>query len=321
MSAPTPIRFDRTTGALDGANPWERFAALLLIGGSKISSLFSHMGYNACANLLRRTLPRRDMMMALGPDATFVFPYGDGYWSKFLNRSFRYEPELEFFLRNARDIDYTLLDCGANYGYFSVLVTSAPFGSRASIAIEPSSANFAALTKTVAANGNRFRTLRCAIGDARGTARLSGSKHEAFSIAGGDTAEGEEVPVLALDNLIDDGLVAADGKFVIKLDVEGVEVEAIRGAARLLKGDSIVVCEEHGGDRNHTVSRYILAETPLKLAVYDPAVGRFEMLNDVSPLDRIKTASHVGYNVFATASPFWLDFLARLNTPAAQRLQ
>ena len=68
--------------------------------------------------------------------------------------------------------------------------------------------------------------MKCAIGAARGTARLSGTKHEAFSIAG-DQSGGEEVPVIALNNLIDDGKVAAGGKFLIKLDVEGVEIEAI----------------------------------------------------------------------------------------------
>ena len=36
-------------------------AALALSTGSKVSSTFSHRGYNACANLLRRTLPVRDI--------------------------------------------------------------------------------------------------------------------------------------------------------------------------------------------------------------------------------------------------------------------
>ena len=60
------------------------------------------------------------------------------------------------------------------------------------------------------------------------------------------------------------------GKYLIKLDVEGVEVEAIKGGTRLLQGDSMLLCEEHGNDPSHTVSRYILEQTPLKLMVYDP---------------------------------------------------
>jgi len=214
------------------------------------------------------------------------------------------------------DVDYTLLDCGANYGYWSVLVSSKPFGSHKAIAIEPSGQNFPKLANNARINGNRFEVMKCAIGAARGTARLSGTKHEAFSIAGSQT-DGEEVPVIALDNLIDDGKVTASGKFLIKLDVEGVEIEAMKGGTRLMQGDSVLLCEEHGNDPGHTVSRYILEQTPLKLIVYDPRSNRLETVTDLSILDRIKVSSHVGYNVFGTASAFWLDRINALNAKAA----
>lgn len=321
MIAQPPIQFDRSSGVLEGANPWERLAALALVAGSKVSSLFSHRGYNSCANLLRKTLPERDIAIKLNPDAVFAFPYGDGYWSKLLNRSFKYEDELELLFRDSADVDYTLLDCGANYGYWSVLVSSKPFGSRKAIAIEPSSTNFAKLAGNAKINGGRFEVMQSAIGATRGTARLSGTKHEAFSIAGGADAGGEEVPVLALDNLLDDGRISPTGKYLIKLDVEGVEIEAIKGGTRVLQGDSVILCEEHGNDPNHTVSRYILEQTPLKLIVHDPASNRFEIVTEFSILDRIKISSNVGYNVFGTASAFWENRIQSLNASAARRLQ
>jgi FkbM family methyltransferase len=319
MAVP-PIQFDRASGTLEGANLWERTAALALATGSKISSHFSHRGYNGCANLLRKTLPERDIAIKLNPDATFAFPYGDGYWSKLLNRSFSYENELELLFQDSVDVDYTLLDCGANYGYWSVLVSSAPYGSHKAIAIEPSSQNFAKLRNNAEINGNRFEAMKCAIGADRGTARLSGTKHEAFSIAGGGDG-GEDVPVIALDNLLDDGKVSASGKYLVKLDVEGVEIEAIKGGTRLLQADSVLLCEEHGNDRRHTVSRYILEQTPLKLIVYDPRSNRMETVTELSILDRIKVSSHVGYNVFATASAFWENRVNALNANAARRAQ
>src|SRR3954462_13088330 len=162
--AQPPLRFDRASGVLVGANPWEQLAALALAAGSKISSHFSHRGYNGCANLLRRTLPERDIAVKLNPDAVFAFPYGDGYWSKLLNRSFSYEDELEMLFRDSADVDYTLLDCGANYGYWSVLVSSALYGSKKAIAIEPSSQNFAKLANNAKINGDRFEAMKCAIG-------------------------------------------------------------------------------------------------------------------------------------------------------------
>ena len=316
----SPIQFDRASGALVGANPWERLAAVALTLGSKISSNFSHRGYNMCANLLRKALPARDIDVRLNADATFAFPYGDGYWSKLLNRSFAYENELELLFQDSADIDYTLLDCGANYGYWSVLVSSKPFGAHKAIAIEPSGQNFPKLANNAKINGDRFEAMKCAIGAARGTARLSGTKHEAFSIAG-DQTDGEEVPVIALDNLIDDGKVSAGGKFLIKLDVEGVEIEAMKGGTRLLQGDSVILCEEHGNDPLHTVSRYILEQTPLKLIVYDPRSNRLETVTDLAILDRIKVSTHIGYNVFGTASAFWLDRIDALNAKAGRRAQ
>jgi FkbM family methyltransferase len=318
--AQAPIQFDRVSGALEGANLWERTAAVALTTGSKISSHFSHRGYNHCANLLRKALPKRNIAIKLNPDATFEFPYGDGYWSKLLDRSFRYERELELLFKGAIDVNYTLIDCGANYGYWSVLVSSAPFGAHRVIAIEPSSQNFAKLKNNAEVNGSRFEAMKCAIGAARGTARLSGTKHEALSITG-SAGGGEEVPVVALDNLIDDGKISPDGKYLIKLDVEGVEIEAIKGGTRLLQGDSVVLCEEHGSDPHHTVSRYILEQTPLQLIVYDPSSNRMETVTELSILDRIKVSSNIGYNVFGTASAFWQDRINGLNASAARRTQ
>jgi len=315
-----PIQFDRASGALEGANAWERTAALALATGAKISSHFSHMGYIACANLLRKTLPERNIAVKLNEDAVFEFPYGDGYWSKLLNRDYTYEDELELLFEDAADVDYMLVDCGANYGYWSVLASSRPFGAHRAIAIEPSEQNYSKLTNNARVNGNRFETMKCAIGASRGTARLSGTKHEAFSIAG-DSADGEEVPVIALDDLIEDQKIPPKGKYLVKLEVEGVEIDAIKGGQRLMETDSVLLCEEHGSDRKHTVSRYILEQTPLKLTVFDRSTRRLETVNELSILDRIKVSTHIGYNVFGTASAFWQDRIDALSAKAARRVQ
>jgi hypothetical protein len=38
-------------------------------------------------------------------------------------------------------------------------------------------------------------------------------------------------------------------------------------------------------------------------------------------LDRIKVSTHVGYNVFGTASAFWLARIDALNAKAGRRVQ
>ena len=69
------------------------------------------------------------------------------------------------------------------------------------------------------------------------------------------------------------------------------------------------------------MSRYILEQTPLKLIVYDPRSKRMETVNELSILDRIKVSTHVGYNVFGTASAFWQDRFNAMNANAARRTQ
>jgi len=56
----------------------------------------------------------------------------------------------------------------------------------------------------------------------------------------------------------------------------------------------------------------------MKLIVYDPRSNRLETVTDLSILNRIKVSSHVGYNVFGTASAFWLDRINALNAKAGQ---
>jgi len=136
------------------------------------------------------------------------FPYGDGYWSKLLNRSYRYEDELELLFRDFRR---RRLHAARLRRQLRLLVGA---GVEQAVRLAQGDRdravgqNFPKLANNARINGNRFEAMKCAIGAARGTARLSGTKHEAFSIAGSQ-ADGEEVPVIALDNLLDDGKVVA----------------------------------------------------------------------------------------------------------------
>lgn len=298
------LTFDRPTGLLAGSTMREALLVRALRAGARVSSAWSYRGFAAGCRVLQTVTPERMIQVRLNDDAVFSFPFADGYWSLLLDPHYGYERDINLFFRSIADADYTLADCGANFGYWSTLVTSRPYGAHPSVAIEPSSRNFAILSANARLNGGRFQSLQRAIGAEAGTANLSGSKHEAMTIAGGMQDNGETVEVIPLDSLLGAKLDPTR-RHVIKLDVEGVETEALRGGSKLLETDCVVICEDHGNDRNHTISRYILANTPLKLFCYDPAANRFVHLEDVSPLDRIKKATNWGYNILATRSPFW----------------
>ncbi len=53
-----------------------------------------------------------------------------------------------------------------------------------------------------------------------------------------------------------------DGKdrVVIKLDIEGAEIQALKGASDILMHEPLIIYEDHGKDRNSTISRYISEE-------------------------------------------------------------
>jgi hypothetical protein len=139
-----------------------------------------------------------------------------------------------------------------------------------------------------------------------------------MSIAGRDQGRGEEVGLVSLDGLIDRGLVQPGRPLVVKLDVEGVEVEAMRGGRRLLSGDAVLICEDHGLDATHRVTRYLLDETPWAVFGFDPGSRAMTRITAIGMLERLKAAAPTGYNVFAATSPFWENRLAAASSPAVR---
>lgn len=295
---------------LGGAGALDRMAVLALQAGSVLTQPYGHRGYRLGCKAVGNVVARRDIVVRLNGDAAFAIPFCDGYWSRLLNRKYHYEAEIEAFLRSAGDIRYSFVDCGANFGYWSVLASSRPFGAQPTLAIEASPDNAKRLATNAFLNGDRFRWLNAAVGEkSGGFARITGARHEAFGTLVLAEPESEAVPVVSLDGLAADGLIDPALPVVIKLDVEGVEIEALSGAEGLLRRDCVVVCEEHGLDRTHGITRHMIDALALRVFAYDEGEGRFMRLDRIERLDRIKKHAWVGYNVFATSSALWEERL------------
>lgn len=304
------LMYDRESGRLTGADLIDQAAVWALQAGSLLTRPFGHRGYGLGCDVVSAAVAERDIVVRLNSDAVFAIPFCDRYWSRLLNGRYDYEEEIEAFLKNVADIEYTFVDCGANFGYWSILASSKPFGAQAALAIEASPQNTERLEINAQLNGNRFRCLNAAIGGcAGGFARVTGSKHEALATYALAHVEQDAIRIVSLDSLIADGLIDPSLPTVVKLDVEGVEIEAVKGAASLLAGNSIIICEEHGSDRNHLVSRYLTTATSLRVYIFDPEFSRFVRVDDMAVLDRVKRHAWVGYNVFATGSPVWEERL------------
>lgn len=305
-----PLAFDRGSGMLTGAGALDRVALLALQAGSLLTQPYGHRGYRLGCKTVAHFVPRRDIVVRLNEDAEFAIPFCDGYWSRLLNRRYHYEEEIEAFLRIVKDVRYSFVDCGANFGYWSALASSRPFGGQPTLSIEASPDNARRLATNAHLNDDRFRWLNAAVGEkAGGFARITGDRHETFGTLVLAEHEFEAVPVVSLDGLAKDGLIDSTLPVVIKLDVEGVEIEALTGAQGLLQGDCVVICEEHGLDRTHGITRHLIEALALRVFAYDEAERRFMRLDRVERLDPIKKHAWVGYNVFATSSALWEERL------------
>jgi FkbM family methyltransferase len=134
----------------------------------------------------------------------------------------------------------TCVDVGANIGFFTVVLAEACGASGRVVAYEPEPANFAAL----AANADRARTrgrtvetMRAAVSDSAGVLTLvRGAESTLHQTVAGPApdGEGEAVPCVRLDDDLPARGVHGPIK-LMKVDVEGHEVEVVRGAERTIR--------------------------------------------------------------------------------------
>lgn len=132
----------------------------------------------------------------------------------------------------------TVVDVGANIGYFTLLAAQRVGPGGQVFAIEPHPANFRILSEAVAANGlTHVRAYQMALGDRRSTADLSMADQSVFpnrtaSMVPPKTAESVSVTVERLDACAADwGLDRID---LLKVDVDGFEAKVLDGARESL---------------------------------------------------------------------------------------
>lgn len=248
----------------------------------------------------------------LADDTVFQFPYGDGYWGRLLDNKRTYSAAEENFLLAIRDIDYTYIDCGANFGYMSALVTSKKFGTKPSYAIEADPETFQMLLQNWEQNGKRFDLTHNAVFSKTGERITMGEgKHEARAIQfDGPEDNSGIVETMKLDDLTQWITSQKREKLIIKLDVEGVEVEALKGAEKLLKRDPLIMFEDHGNDPTHEVTEYLKSELDMRIFASEELGCR--ELTTPDEMTALKKNKRVGYDFLAAKGDYWPDTILSL---------
>lgn len=311
-----PIAHNFQSGSINNAGLMEKLGMLALRTAGWMTRPVEYVGFSKAAGLVRAFVPsKRKVRTQLFEDTNFEYPYADSYWSRLVYSGDVYSRAEENFLKAIRHIDYAYIDCGANFGYMSAVVTSKAYGQKPAIAIEADPMTFKALEINADLNNNRFEIRHNAVFSASGEmVNIHGEKHEARSMLNdhGDREKGN-VETLALDDLTNWYTAQSAEALILKLDVEGVEIDALKGSTELLKLNTLIMFEDHASDKTHEVSEYLMKT--LGMRIYYSEKNGCRELKTIEDVAKLKTNPRVGYDFIATKSDFWIKEIEACKYP------
>lgn len=201
-----------------------------------------------------------------------------------------YEPEVRTFLQHALRPNDTFIDCGANVGYFSVMAGALVGLGGTVVAIEANPRTFKLLERNLRANG--FGTpIHCALTSQTGEVELFMpqdwdvySSLRAEGLATGNPDHSFRVRAQTLDDVISQlKLSRVD---VVKIDIEGGELDVLRSAPKLLSDFRPLIITEYG---SHTWAGFEVSHGDLKelaqrfkyrLRLFDPQTRQLVSISD-----------------------------------------
>jgi FkbM family methyltransferase len=153
-------------------------------------------------------------------------------------------------------------DIGANIGFFTLIAARLVDGGKV-VAFEPLPANLEAIRRNVALNGlGNVEIIDVALSDTEGTADLQLHSQKTWAKLDTSSDTGFQQGLQATAHLevqvstIDRQLQRLPAPDLVKIDIEGAEVAALRGATVLLtEHRPTIICEFHG--TNEAVSELL----------------------------------------------------------------
>lgn len=181
--------------------------------------------------------------------ADYHFPATFTWRTKLNHVLGRYEPDTTHYFKNIIKPGMTVVDVGANLGYFTRLFSSLVDPTGAVYAFEPDTDNFLLLKENTKHLQN-VHTIQSAVSDMEGavTFFLSEKMGMHSLLKSKDTGHSIIVPSTTLDRLYEKTDI-----HVIKIDVEGAEELVFKGMKNLLLRKPVVVFEYNPWDSKELV--------------------------------------------------------------------
>lgn len=185
-------------------------------------------------------IPQYDLQLSVSPADVI---------GRHLYKYRRYEPILAQTLETQLDWSSpaVMVDVGANIGWYSLLVSRLSRGACRVFAFEPDPRNFALLESNLALNDTRnVKAFNLALGESAATLQLHRYDHDnagRHSLL--ELHDGASVPVqvVSLDTLWSERRLPDGPIRLLKMDIEGYEVIALRGAHSVLSRCEWVLIE------------------------------------------------------------------------------
>jgi FkbM family methyltransferase len=233
----------------------------------------------------------------------------DPYWIPPLLLRGTYEPEVAALVSIVLTEESSFIDCGANIGWWSIFATTIIPRADRILAVEPASRMYSQLARNAELNGNAFTCVRAAVWNtASSQLPLHVEPHHdgrsSIELSSATQRQGphrtEMVPSITLQELIDRYLGGRSEAIVVKLDVEGAELQAMSGAGSYAEAMEMIVYEDHGKDPRPRVSEAMI-QAGFAIFHCDDSI-RIHKIENAEIVQAVKRNRRRGYN-FAAARP------------------
>jgi FkbM family methyltransferase len=200
----------------------------------------------AVARMVMRPMRETDVTIAHGPAAGLRFSSGGAFPSRALGTA---EPEVQEAIAGHLEEGGVFFDLGANVGFYTLLAGRLVGSSGTVVAVDPQPEAIERLHHNVALNGlTNVSVVTAAVADSPGEGELAVSPDGVLEWAG--LLEGDwpaESRITVSITTIDELAERVATPTLIKLDIEGAEVRALKGAEVALRASRpVIVCEAHG---------------------------------------------------------------------------